>query len=194
MNDAVQFGYQAAMLALDPTGDGAGEALDQLVSVHRQLSDLLREMPATAAPGLLRLGLVGALRQVVEGEWKGAFDDVTWRVAPEAEAELKRVPPLTAEVLYYAAREAVRNAARHGHDRELDCPLHLQIEVGVGDGVEIVVEDDGRGMEHESSSPEPGRGLALHSTMMAVIGGSLSIESRPGAYTRVRLTLPGDAE
>jgi chemotaxis protein histidine kinase CheA len=35
-----------------------------------------------------------------------------------------------------------------------------------------------------------GRGLALHGTMMAIIGGALSIESSPGQYTRVRLSAP----
>ena len=35
-----------------------------------------------------------------------------------------------------------------------------------------------------------GQGLALHSTLMAVVGGSLSVESVPGRYTRVLLSLP----
>ena len=35
-----------------------------------------------------------------------------------------------------------------------------------------------------------GQGLALHSTLMAVVGGTLSAESLPGKYTRVKLTLP----
>jgi chemotaxis protein histidine kinase CheA len=37
-----------------------------------------------------------------------------------------------------------------------------------------------------------GQGLALHSTLLAVIGGSLSVESEPGVYTRVRIRLPGE--
>jgi nitrogen-specific signal transduction histidine kinase len=37
-----------------------------------------------------------------------------------------------------------------------------------------------------------GQGLALHSTLLAVIGGSLSVESEVGAYTRVRIYLPGE--
>jgi chemotaxis protein histidine kinase CheA len=35
--------------------------------------------------------------------------------------------------------------------------------------------------------------LALHSTMMAVIGGFLSVESAPGQYTRITLELPESA-
>ena len=38
-----------------------------------------------------------------------------------------------------------------------------------------------------------GQGLTLHSTLMAVIGGSLTVSSHPGQYTRLRLELPGSA-
>ena len=35
-----------------------------------------------------------------------------------------------------------------------------------------------------------GQGLALHGTMMAIIGGALTVESRAGGGARVVLTLP----
>jgi signal transduction histidine kinase len=35
-----------------------------------------------------------------------------------------------------------------------------------------------------------GHGLALHSTMMAVIGGSMTVESAPGQHTRITLEVP----
>ena len=43
-----------------------------------------------------------------------AFDGVTWEVAPEAAQAARAHRPLSAEVLYYAARETIRNAARYG--------------------------------------------------------------------------------
>jgi signal transduction histidine kinase len=193
LHDDVLPQLHAAMLTLAPVGESAGEAVAQLADVHRQLSDLLREMPATAAPELARQGLVGALRQVLERELPDAFDGVSWEIDVGAADDLADIPPLTAEVLFYAAREAIRNAARHGRDRVEASPLHLRLEIRAAEGVEILVEDDGRGMGETSPSPEAGRGLALHSTMMAVIGGALAIESRPGAFTRVRLRLPGEA-
>jgi nitrogen-specific signal transduction histidine kinase len=42
----------------------------------------------------------------------------------------------------------------------------------------------------ESQPGGSGQGLTLHSTMMAVVNGSLALESSPGAYTRVILRLP----
>jgi signal transduction histidine kinase len=184
----------ATMLSFS-AGDEREEVLGQLASVHRQLSDLLREMPAAAAPGVTRLGLIGALRQVVDDEWGSTFDDVTWQIDPGAERELAHMAPMTAEVLFYAAREAIRNAARHGPGQDGDQPLHLRIAVAHREGLEVVIEDDGRGLERAGPPPAGGgQGLALHSTMMAVLGGTLAVESQPGEYTRVRLTLPEGAQ
>jgi signal transduction histidine kinase len=212
LHDDVLPGLHAAMLTLSSGGiradsDPSG-AVAMLANAHRQIADLLREMPAVTAPEVARLGLVGALRQVVEDELEAAFDEVVWQVAPEAEQEMRAMPPLTAEVLFYAAREAIRNAARHGRGWD-DRPLHLTIRIawparpsdsgeGLADvrepgGLKIVVEDDGVGMgPAPDRSGGSGQGLALHSTMMAVIGGTLAVESTAGAYTRVSLTLPSD--
>ena len=100
------------------------------------------------------------------------------------------------ENLFYATREAIRNAARHGRT-DAASPLHLKIAIAWRDGLEIVVEDNGVGLASADSSndgsdlhPGSGQGLALHSTMMAVVGGTLAVESAPGAYTRATLTLP----
>jgi signal transduction histidine kinase len=155
-------------------------------------------MPATAAPEVARLGLIGALRQAVDGELASAFDGVSWRVEPGAEDAANAVPALNAEVAFYAAREAIRNAARYGRNGELSRPLHLAVSVArrnpdgaKAGGLEIAIEDDGVGMGVAGASAEgSGQGLGLHGTMMAVIGGALTAESVPGAYTRITLALP----
>jgi signal transduction histidine kinase len=177
--------------------DGASEddAVAALSDVHRRISDLLREMPTTAAPEVARLGLIGALQRIVEDELADAFDELTWQLEPEAERHLKTIPTLTAEVLFYAAREVIRNAAQHGRGNTTN-PLHLSITVAWREGLEIVVEDNGVGLTTagEPSNKGSGQGLALHSTMMSVVGGTLSVESMPGAYTRVLLRLPQETQ
>jgi signal transduction histidine kinase len=192
LHDDVLPRLHAAMLTLSTSGSGETheEAVDTLADAHRQIADLLHDMPASTTPELARLGLIDALRQAVEEEFGDAFDSVTWDLSPAAERRGRDIASLTAEVVFYAAREAVRNAARHGRGDEGN-PLHLQVSAGWDDGLEIVVEDDGVGLGAESHTEEgAGRGLALHSTMMAVVGGTLAVESAPGAYTRVTLRLP----
>jgi signal transduction histidine kinase len=58
----------------------------------------------------------------------------------------------------------------------------------------ITIQDNGVGMVEKRSAPESsGQGLALHSTMMAVIGGALTVISDPGLSTRILLTLPASS-
>jgi signal transduction histidine kinase len=170
-------------------GESAVVAL--LADIHRQVANLLHAMPATAAPEVARLGLIGALRQAVDGELSSAFDGVIWRIEPEAEQAARAISALNAEVAFYAAREAIRNAARYGRNGDPARSLHLTVDVARRNGLEIAIEDDGVGMDAARTSDEgSGQGLGLHSTMMAVIGGALTAESVPGAYTRVTLALP----
>jgi signal transduction histidine kinase len=158
--------------------------------------------------------LVGALRKSVEEELAEAFDSVEWQIDPQVNEHLNDISPLAGEVTYYAAREAIRNSARYARPGSSSEALHLKIAVLWNEGLEILVEDDGVGMGRtigearataaaantlngtngHSSQQSPksgsGQGLALHSTMMAVVGGSLAVESAPGEYTRVVLSLP----
>jgi signal transduction histidine kinase len=197
LHDDVLPRLHTALLALssrpasgqDPGGD---EAIELLAQVHRQVSDLLREMPPATAPEVARLGLAGALRQVLDHELKDAFDEVTWQVSPEAGQRLPELPPLSAEVVFYAAREAMRNAALHARKPGASSPLHLSVSLDWPAVLQVTIQDDGAGLPGglpaaSVSGSGNGQGLALHSTLMAVIGGSLALESVPGQYTRVVL-------
>lgn len=167
------------------------EAVTLLTDIHQQISQLLRDMPGAATVDITRVGLLEALRRTVENEQRHAFDDVAWHIQPELEPKIRAIPPLSAEVLFYAAREAMRNAAKHGR-AETSAVLHLKITAGWRDGLEMIIEDDGVGITAGSGDGGSGQGLALHSTMLAVIGGTLALESEPGVYTRVILTLPSN--
>jgi signal transduction histidine kinase len=65
----------------------------------------------------------------------------------------------------------------------------LSISAGYDDGLVIAVEDNGVGLANSSSTANHGQGLALHNTMLAIIGGELQIESVPDSFTRVTITL-----
>jgi signal transduction histidine kinase len=171
----------------------AGEtttAVAGLGEIHHQLADLLRDLPIARAPEVGRLGLLGALRRAVAGELGGAFEAIRWEISPEAERRIPNIPPTTGEVIYYAAREAIRNAARHGRGPEGEAPLRLRLTAAWQSGLRLVVADNGVGLSASVETGTGGQGLALHSTMMAVVGGSLSVESQDGEGTEVILTLP----
>jgi len=197
LHDDVLPRLHAALLTLSNLNaaqqDGASEILDLLGDVHRQIADLLRDYSSVTTPELARLGLVEALHQVVNGELKGAFDEVTWEVTPETSQEAGNIPPLATEVLFYATRETIRNAAHHARPANDKTPLQLRVAMNWKDGLEILIEDNGVGIRTAiRPDREGGHGLALHSTMLAVIGGSLTIETTPGNSTRIRLRIPAN--
>jgi signal transduction histidine kinase len=163
------------------------ESIALLTQAHRRIADLLRKTPTITAPEVERLGLVAALRQTVDEELSGAFDQVTWDVSPQVEHKSRDLSPLSGEVIFYAAREAIRNAALHG--RVANQSLHLRVMMSWNGGLEITIEDNGAGLIAGESTGS-GHGLALHTTMMAVIGGALTVESQPAEYSRVILALP----
>ncbi len=168
------------------TADGT---VRQLGTLHREIAQLLQALPPTAAAEVAHLGVVGALRQAIDRELGSAFDSVIWQVEPEDEAVFKRLAPLTAEVVFYAAREAVRNAAQHGRGSDPVRALQLWICVRHPETWEIVIRDDGVGWGASTTASGSGQGFMLHSTMMAVVGGTLSAESVPGQGTVVTLAL-----
>jgi len=171
--------------------DQQAEAVGLLGDVHRQVSNLLRDLPIVVTPEVTRLGLVGALRWVVDQEMKSAFDQVDWNIDLQAEHSAGSLQPVAIEVAFYAAREALRNAARHARPEGSTEPLRLCIMMtSQPDGLEIKIEDNGVGLNSLAASTSgSGAGLALHSSLLAVVGGSLEIDSKQGEYTCVRIHL-----
>lgn len=191
LHDDILPDIHAAMLMLD-NEKNIPPAIASLTHTHRQISDLLRGAPRAITLDVETLGLIGALQETMKNELGNAFDSVIWQIDPKAEQRSKVMPPLTAEVLFCAAREAIRNAARYGRGTESASPLNLRIKLNGREGLTILIEDDGVGIK-SNNTDHSGHGLSLHHTMMAIVGGSLHVESESAKFTRVILTLPESA-
>ena len=67
----------------------------------------------------------------------------------------------------------------------------LTVEIQVQDEVQITIQDNGIGVAPDKDDTAGTRqGLAIHSTLMALIGGELAVESESGSFARVRLVCP----
>ncbi len=176
-----------AMLSL-AAGESSESAIQRLGDAHREVSELLRELPMTTAPEIRRLGLMAALQKMVDVEFAQAFDEVKWQIEPGIEEPTSQMTPLAAETIYFATRELVRNAAKYARSDAPGDALHVTISAHVTDGeFRLSVQDNGIGFKQGESD---GHGLVLHSTMMAIAGGSLALESSPGEMTRAELRMP----
>jgi len=184
LHDEVLPLIHTAMLSLP--ADAAGQTASMRLSeAHGQISALLRDLPMATTPDVTRLGAFAALRKAIADEFGPAFESVTWACDEAAERAAKQLPAIKAETLYYAARELVRNAARHAQPSAGG--LHLAINATYKAGQLVVaVEDNG---EDAGISAAPGHGLALHTALMAIAGGSLTVQTLPGKGARGEILL-----
>lgn len=194
LHDDVLPQLHAAILKLETCGDA--EAMTALTDAHKTLSAMVRQMGAAVPERLEREGLVVALHRALEHDFRDAFESVEWRVDESAARRITRdVPPFVAEVIFAAAQEAIRNAARHARGDDGARLLRLMIEMNWLEGLRLVVRDDGVGVaaSNGQSNGGTGSGLLFHSTMLAVVGGWLRVESAAGRGTSIIIVVPETA-
>lgn len=155
---------------LEETKALANQAMNELLSLARQLRP-------TALDDLgLRAAIAGQVEQIGRGELSTEFS---------TEGDFSDLGDDAQLVVYRVAQEALSNAARHSDATRVEVGLRRR-EDG---GVELEAADDGRGFAFDES--ERGLGIAGMRERALLVGGELSIESRPGRGTTVHLTVPG---
>jgi hypothetical protein len=176
------------MIGIDSMKDESvrSDLLKSLSDLHKKISTLLKILPIHPVD-LSSVNFIEEIRNLVKSELIG--ESVFYFIQKEAEEKLEDLEPIALEVVFYAVRELLRNISRHAvvPDRVLEVKISLSFENSI---LELSIEDNGKGMQESIGNKAGARqGLILHSTMMAVIGGSLIKESYPEEFTRVRLVL-----
>jgi len=167
------------------------EAPAQVQSGLRQLRDELEEGLARLRwliwelepPTVLRdLGLGPALERLAE-----QFHRQTG--IPVRPVGLERLPdalPYTVELaLFRIVQEALENVHQHAKARGVQ-----MVAAWGAEGLELAVEDDGRGFQQRL--PVPSLGLISMQDWADLVGARLSIRSGPGQGTKVKVLLPSD--
>lgn len=165
----------------------AREVIQELSDVHRQISELIHTAPDMSKQNGTTHDFVSALETMVETEFASEFTSVTWDTVQTPPLE-----PLAHEIVVGAVREIIRNATVHGRGDELNRPLNLTIKVSADDKLTIHIVDDGVGLQNSSVAEKGGAGggLSLHSTMLAVAGGFLTVNGKGSSGTQATITLP----
>jgi len=184
----VALGVEAAGNQLVGDPDAAASALGNVRGqVKTALADIRRLVDGLRPPALDELGLVDALRgHALSFEALAARDGegVRITVLPSSEP-LPQLPAAVETAAYRIALEAVTNVVRHAGAR--DCMVRVTC-LETLDTLELEITDDGRGMADQPS--EAGVGMASMSERAAELGGSLTVQSRPGEGTDVLARLP----
>jgi PAS domain S-box-containing protein len=193
-----QMGQQLAALmmglkALDADSHGRQSALHTLRQLQEMTDQLAREVHTLAwglrPPALDDLGLHTAVSNYVE-EWAERS-----RVPVDfhsAGFEGARLPLSHETALYRIAQEALTNVFKHSGADRVSFILERR-----GDHVLVVVEDNGKGFDVEAPTETPAVGRKLGLLGMreraALLGGTLNVESSPGAGTSVFVRIPVNA-
>jgi signal transduction histidine kinase len=145
-----------------------GEALDDTRAAIEELRELARGLhPAI----LTHRGLAAAVDALADRAPVPVQVDI-----PE-----QRHPPSVESAAYFITAEALANVAKYASATTARITATCS-----GDALEITVEDDGAG----GATPSPGSGLSGLQDRVAALTGTLTVDSPPGAGTRIRARLP----
>ncbi|TVP56027.1 MAG: sensor histidine kinase [Gemmatimonadales bacterium] len=134
-------------------------------------------------PELDELGV----RKAIEAHLRQRFEGTGIAVSVEGGDPDALLAPDQSLVLYRVVQEAVANALGHAH------PSTVVVRIGHGpDAVEVEIEDDGVGFDPGKVAGN-GVGLLRMHERARFAGGTLEVDSRRGAGTRLRLELPRTA-
>jgi PAS domain S-box-containing protein len=158
-------------LAADP--EAAHNLLDTAVDELSAALAELRELARGIHPAVLTArGLAAALQEVVQRA----------PLPVEIEAIPERRLPESAEVAaYYLVSEALANVAKHSRASRATVAISR-----VGDRAIVEVDDDGIG----GADVSRGSGLRGLADRIGALGGTLAVDSRRGAGTTIRATIP----
>jgi two-component system, NarL family, sensor histidine kinase UhpB len=188
LHDEIGQTLTAVTIQAERAADGdpalAPDALRRIADAVRESLDEVRRIARELRPEALDdLGLVNALIAL--------SSRVDAQTGPRVKRELQgALPPLSAEVglvLYRIAQESLTNAVRHSDAGSVTVSLEAD-----SDRVTLRVADDGKGMPEQL--PGGTAGIAGMRERALLVGGRLTIDSRPGQGTEVRLTIPVEQE
>ncbi|MGE0544273.1 MAG: ATP-binding protein [Dehalococcoidia bacterium] len=159
-----------------------GELRDQIRASVESVRRLARELRPAA---LDDLGLVAALDWYIAETSSRLGIPITF----EHTCPRTRLPEKIELVLYRICQEALTNAGKHAQASRIAVDLAC-----AAPSIRLTIRDDGRGfapVEHQHG-PSDGIGLYGMRERAALVGGTLRIDSRPGAGTRVTVEVPRD--
>lgn len=165
---------------LDRDVERAGAQLQLVRELAREAMEELRSVIVHLRPAALEVqGLAVAL---------GKHVDVLRRThGREIGLDIRGDAPVSVHIeadVFRIAQEALHNALRHAAAHNIDVRLRYE-----ADGLQLSVIDDGAGFDpHEVRSTR--LGLTTMAERARAAGGTLLIESSPGAGTTVRLEVP----
>ncbi|MBM9621406.1 sensor histidine kinase [Streptomyces zhihengii] len=152
-----------------------GPLADRIAAAHEETGRVLEELRE----------LIRGIHPQVLADYglAAALDDAADRsaVPVDTDVELPRLDTSVESAAYFAVCEALTNAARHGGARRIRLTARH-----TGALLAVDVHDDGRG----GADPRGGSGLTGLADRLAVLDGTLTVDSPEGGPTLLRVEIP----
>ncbi|MCB0168223.1 MAG: response regulator [Anaerolineae bacterium] len=158
------------------------KAAEHLQAVRTLIWEAMMEMRMLIfelrPPLLAEAGLVGALQSRLEAvEARAGLEIDFW-----VEGEERCLPETVASELYRVALEALNNTAKHAQAKRV--ALHLTF---TDTRCCLTVQDDGIGFDPDTAAQGGGIGLLSMQERIAQIEGAMTLETAPGAGTKIEI-------
>jgi signal transduction histidine kinase len=183
---------------LAEAGSSKAEAVARLASRTLTIADAtleeIRRAVIMLGPAILDdVGLVAAIQRLCDDFGERSEANAPGSPGLAIECELDDMPeaglsPALESACYRVIQEALTNVARHAHATEVRVRLVLEPRE-----IHLEVQDNGRGFDPAAgrvAGAPGGRGLVGMRERVELLGGTIRIDTRPGAGTRVRVDLP----
>ncbi|MBW0237086.1 PAS domain S-box protein [Pseudomonas sp. D1HM] len=168
---------ELAYADLDP---GLRERLNSMKKLIAQLFQLVRDVATALRPPILDAGICSAI------EWQARRFEARTQIPCLVQVP-EHLPPLSAakEVgLFRILQEALTNVIRHAQAQTVELTLSVQ-----GKELCLSISDDGQGFEPSAGRPAS-FGLVGMRERVLMLGGTLSLQSEPGAGTTLSVRVP----
>ena len=184
LHDEVNQSLTGLLLRLEAAREAAppqmeGELAETKALANQAMTELLSLARQLRPTALDDLGLAAAIGGQVEQLGRGEIS-----AQLETKGDFSDLGDDQQLVVYRVAQEALNNAARHSEAQRVEVRLRREPD----GGVVLEVSDDGRGFAFDES--QRGLGIGGMRERALLVGAELTIESRPGAGTTVRLDVP----
>ncbi|MGC2695489.1 MAG: GAF domain-containing sensor histidine kinase [Candidatus Angelobacter sp.] len=158
-----------------------GKIRETVDVVDRTIEGIRRIIGKLSPLVLQELGLVSAIRKEAKDFAKNTGVKARVLIADD----VGRLAPGTEQAIYRVVQEALHNVAKHAHAKNVTVQL-----VRKDRSVQVMVEDDGIGIQTRTSSRDQSFGLAGIKERIAMLGGISRVISAKGKGTRIEINVP----
>ena len=166
----IENGKLAGKQTIDDAVQLVKDSYDEMRSVTHQM------MPST----LLKLGLVSAVREFIN-----RIDSNVIHVSLHISELDDSLDDQTETVLFRIIQESVNNVIKHARASSLSVQIFNET-----DSISVSIEDNGVGFDPSNMSGKWGIGLQNIQNRLAILKGSLEIDSAPGKGTLLLIYVP----